>query len=295
MLKSCLVLGDIKDIKFKVDNFSSENMKIIEDAWLEISEAIQLGVQLAALFGFDGKTLTSTNAIIPIAYFLKKNNLGENILHADSQSENRKRIKQWLLRALLKRAFGGQPDSLYPIYRRLINDAGSSFPLDEIIKEFSGRSRTLDFYEPDIDALLEVEYGSAYAFMLLSLFCPINHDYEFHQDHIFPKKYFYKKLLKEKGLATEEEQQPYLERFNMLPNLQLLNKIPNQEKSDKMVDTWLAKVYPDSANLQNYMDLHLFPADQSLDFSNFVKFYEARKKLIRSKLVGLIDVQKPSQ
>ena len=28
VLKSCLVLADIKDIKFKVDNFSSENMSV---------------------------------------------------------------------------------------------------------------------------------------------------------------------------------------------------------------------------------------------------------------------------
>ena len=190
VLKSCLVLADIKDIKFKVDNFSSENMALIEEQWPTISGAVELAVRLAAHFGFDGKTLTATNAIIPIAYFLKKKSKDEAILHSAAEDANRANIKQWLIRALLKRAFGGQPDSLYPTYRKLINEGDAQFPLPAIISHFSGRNRNLDFYENDIETLLEVDYGSAYAFMLMTLYCPINHDYEFHQDHIHPRKHF---------------------------------------------------------------------------------------------------------
>ena len=89
VLKSCLVLADIKDIKFKVDNFSSENMSIIEDHWEQIADSISLAIRLAAHFGFDDKTLTSTNAIIPIAYFLKYHEISEDILHSSTQETNR--------------------------------------------------------------------------------------------------------------------------------------------------------------------------------------------------------------
>lgn len=290
VLKSCLVLADIKDIKFKVDNFSTDNMAIIEEQWPDITDSISLAIQLAAHYGFDERTLTSTNAIIPIAYFIKKKCIGENVLHADAHSENRILIKQWLLRVLLKKSFGGQPDSLYPVYRRLINDAGDTFPLDSIIQEYSGKTRTLDFYEPDIDLLLGVDYGSAYAFMLLSLFCPINHDYEFHQDHIHSKKLFYQKHLKAEGIVTESEREEYLARFNKLPNLQLLQAIPNVEKQAKKLDAWLNEKYPNSADQQQYKDLHLFPADQATEFTNFVNFYEGRKALIRARLMKLLNV-----
>lgn len=291
VLKSCLVLADIKDIKFKVDNFSSENMTIIEKQWGEISGAINLAIQLAAHFGFDGKTLTSTNAIIPIAYFLKKKGIGEKVLHSESHAENRECIRQWLLRVLLKKSFGGQPDSLYPVYRRLVNDGGDTFPLAAAIAEYSGKSRTLDFYEPDIDLLLGVDYGSAYAFMLLSLFCPINHDYEFHQDHIHPKKLFYQKSLKAEGISTEAEREQYVARFNKLPNLQLLQATPNIEKQAKKLNEWLDAKYPETVNQQRYKDLHLFPGDQSTEFTNFVGFYEGRKALIRARLMELLKVK----
>ena len=88
VLKSCLVLADL-DVKFKVDNFSSENMKVIENQWDSISSAINLTFQLIASFGFNSKTLTAYNAIIPIAYFIKKNNIGEEILHSNHHQENR--------------------------------------------------------------------------------------------------------------------------------------------------------------------------------------------------------------
>jgi len=73
VMKSCLVLTDINDIKFKVDNFSAENMNLIEIEWDSISKALNLSVQLIASFGYNDKTLTAYNAIIPIAYFIKKN------------------------------------------------------------------------------------------------------------------------------------------------------------------------------------------------------------------------------
>ena len=291
-LKSCLVLADIKDVKFKVDNFSLENMEIIESEWTEISNAIELAVKLSAHFGFDGKTLTATSALIPIAYFLKKNGKTDSILHSIEEEGNRSAIKKWLIRALLKRAFGGQPDNLYPIYRKIIIENGDTFPLQTIIANFSGRNRDLDFHEDDVDVLLDVEYGSVYTFMLLSLFCPINHGYEFHQDHIHPKKYFTTTSLRKLGIEDPEVQKEYLTRVNKLANLQLLQETPNMEKAAMFLPEWLGKHYKDPHDMNRYKDLHFFPAEQSLDFCNFIHFYDARKERIRSRLIDLLGVKR---
>lgn len=291
VLKSCLVLADIKDIKFKVDNFSSENMAIIEDQWEKIAEAIALAIRLAAHFGFDDKTLTSTNAIIPIAYFLKVKGVDESVLHAGTQVENRDNIKQWLIRALLKRIFGGTPDNLYPIYRQLIRDNDDTFPLRQIIDRYSGTNKTLDFYEDDIENLLNVGYGSSFAFMLLSLFYPLNHDYEFHQDHIHPKKLFTQKRLQALGIEDEENCEAYMERVNKLANLQLLQATPNTEKSGKLFKDWLSDAVTAPGQLEQYKDLHLIPADKSLEFGDFLLFFEAREKLIRNRLRKILRVK----
>jgi uncharacterized protein with ParB-like and HNH nuclease domain len=291
VLKNCLVLADLPDIKFKVDNFTTENMAIIEKDWEAISNSISLAVQLAAHFGFDEKTLTSTNAIIPIAYFLKKKGIGENILHAKSQEANRESIQQWLIRALLRRHFGGQPDSLYPIYRQLIEAGGDVFPLQLAIDRFA-TLRPLDFYDDDIDNLLNVKYGTAFAFMLLSLLYPQMGDYEFHQDHIHPKRYFTNKRLKKLGIEPEELRENFLERFNRLANLQLLQATPNQEKSDTMLETWLSDYRPETADLKLYKEVHLFPPEASLAFADFVDFFDDRQKLIRSRLMDILNVKR---
>lgn len=291
VMKSCLVLADIRDIKFKVDNFSADNMALIEDQWRDISNSIDLAVRLTAHFGFDSRTLTSTNAMIPIAYFLKKNGIGERILHAEAHAENRKKIKLWLIRTLLKKVFGGQPDSLYPVYRKLIAESPGEFPLDAIIAHYSGTNKSLDFYEEDVTALMEMPYGSAFAFMLLSLLYALNHDYEFHQDHIHPKKHFTPRRLEKLGIASSEERDAYMERFNLLPNLQLLQATPNQEKSGAMLKDWLEATQQSSGQLQQYKDIHSFPADASVKFSDFIEFYEARKKLIHKKLCKLLDAK----
>ena len=56
LLKSCLVLTDIKNIAFKVDNFKRENMLRIEDNWTNISSALKIAVELFSNFGFNRTT-----------------------------------------------------------------------------------------------------------------------------------------------------------------------------------------------------------------------------------------------
>lgn len=291
VLKSCLVLADISDIKFKVDNFSSDNMALIEEQWADITQAIELTIHLTAHFGFDGRTLTSTNAMIPIAYFIKKNNIGESLLHSEGHSNNRKHIKLWLIRALLKKVFGGTPDGLYPTYRKLIKDSPDRFPLKEIVNHYSTTNKSLNFYEDDINALMEVSYGSAFAFMLLSLLYALNHDYDFHQDHIHPKKHFTHKRLEKLGITSYEEREAYLERFNSLPNLQLLQATPNQEKSGSMLEDWLTATQSDPGQLQQYKDIHCIPPEASLAFADFVDFYEARRELLMKKLSEILEAK----
>lgn len=291
VLKSCLVLADINDVAFKVDNFSSENMEKIEGRWEEISNAIALAVRLAAHFGFDDRTLTSANAMIPIAYFLKDKEIGEIILNTSGHKENRARIKQWLIRALLKRHFGGTPDNLYPIYRQIIKGNGDVFPLTQIIERYAGTNKSLEFYNEDIESLLGVKYGSAFAFMLLSLFYPLDHNYEFHQDHIHPKRYFTHKRLERLGISTVEEREAFLERFNLLPNLQLLQATPNVEKGDTMLEQWLPQYKSTEDELGRYKELHFFPPNASLKFADFLQFYEGRQNLMRYRLQQLLKVK----
>lgn len=289
VLKSCLVLTDIKDIKFKVDNFSTENMTLIESEWDNIAKALNLSIQLIASFGFNDKTLTAYNAIIPIAYFIKKNNLGDEILHSSSHVENRKLIKEWLVRALLKRVFGGTPDNLYPVYRNIISENLGEFPLQILIDKYKGTNKSLSFDEETIEHLLNTQYGSAFAYMVLSLVYPLNHNYKFHQDHIHPKKYFNHRDLMKFGIEDENLRNQYLSSFNSISNLQLIQETENLEKNATPFVDWLDKNYKDE-DLLNYKNLHFIPSDIDLSIGNYFDFFTLRREILKKKLMQLLKV-----
>lgn len=288
VLKSCLVLADL-DVKFKVDNFSSENMQLIENQWDSISAAINISFQLIASFGFDSKTLTAYNSVIPIAYFLKKNGIGEEVLHSHQHQQNRALIKEWLIRALLRKVFGGTPDNLYPTYRKIITENIGTFPLEELIIKYKGSNKSLSFDEDTIDNLLNTQYGSAFAYMVLSLLYPLNHNYKFHQDHMHPKKFFTYKELKKMGY-DDTKIQDYMSRFNCLGNLQLIQETQNLEKNATPLAQWLSNTIG-APELSNYKQLHYIPLDNDLSMDSFNEFYEERRKMLKAKLMQLLKVE----
>ena len=130
MLKSCLVLSGFKDIAFKVDNFNQKNMLTIEENWDRISQAIRGAVVLAASFGYSRYTLTSNNALIPIAYYLQSI-APENFAQSSKYEDDRKKIFKWLVIAQLKRTLGHADNVLRSEKLNRTNTGG--FPFDAIL------------------------------------------------------------------------------------------------------------------------------------------------------------------
>ena len=100
VLKNCLVLTDISDIAFKVNNFSKKNMGIIEKKWEDIEKAIKMAVELVSSFGYGSKTLTSANALIPIAYYILKIGMLDSFVQSLKYQNDRFKIRR---RKMLKR------------------------------------------------------------------------------------------------------------------------------------------------------------------------------------------------
>jgi uncharacterized protein with ParB-like and HNH nuclease domain len=147
VLKSCLVLGDFTDIAFKVDNFNKANMLRIEKSWDEISKALRNAVLLISAFGYSRETLTSNNAVIPIAYHLLQRGLPNNFDQAGKYSTDRKRIQHWLTSSLLKRVFGGQPDSVLRPIREVIEGQVRRISSYGYSKQVQGHNKIPDIHE----------------------------------------------------------------------------------------------------------------------------------------------------
>ncbi len=291
VLKSCLILSDFSDIAFKVDNFNKSNMLIIESNWEKIAKAIRLAVELVASFGYSRETLMSNNAIIPIAYYLFKKESTDSFISGDSAKEDRKTIKKWLVLSLTKRAFSGQPDNvLRPIRKLIADNINTGYPTDKIIENFKGTNKTLVFTDEDIDSLLAYQYGKSYTFSVLSLIYPsLDFRNVFHEDHIFPKSFFTRNKLLKAGVEDILVDE-FLQRFNRIGNLQLLEALPNIEKSDRPFDVWLNETYDDT-QIDSYLDKHFMPKGVSRGFLNFVEFFNKREALLKDQLKSILNVE----
>lgn len=283
ILKSCLVLSDL-DVAFKVDNFNRQNMLKIESSWEEITKSVRLSVDLVTAFGYNSERLVSANALIPLAYYLNRLKNPASFVQSVSYKADRESIKKWLAAAFLKRAFSGQPDNVLRPMREILQTENISFPLQKILDKFKGTSKTLLFTDDDIDNLLKYEYSQRHTFTVLSLLYPtLDFKNKFTEDHIFPKSFFKKSKLKQKGIK-EENREFYLDNYNTVVNLQLLEGIPNEEKAAKDFKQWLNETFPNENERKDYMKKHYIPIDIELDFDNFKEFVEKRSDLIKTHL-----------
>ncbi len=287
VLKSCLVLADILDIAFKVDNFNISNMTKIENTWENITKALRISVELISSFGYDYQTLTATYGVIPIAYFIMSSDRMDNFVQSSNHKEDRKRISKWLKISLIKRSFSGQPDNVLRPIRKILNENPDEFPYDKIVDHFKGTNKSLTFAKEDIESLLDYKYGP-HAFSVLSLLYPtLDFKNRFHQDHIHPRSFFRLSELRKKRIP-EEQQEFYLKYYDYVGNLQLLEDVPNEEKSNTDFETWLAKTYPDEDERKEYMKKHFIPESVDLSFDNFDEFFKQRNKLLLQKLKDVL-------
>ena len=291
VLKSCLVLADFSDIKFKVDNFTKENMSIIEQNWDKTSMAVRKAIELVAKLGYSRDNLLATNALIPIAYFIYRNENENSILHSANHTSNRALIKEWLARVFLKGTFGGTPDGIYPIMRNLVNENLGKFPLEETIEYYKGKRKSINFSEDDIENILNLQYGKARTYCALTLLYPsLNYSFKYHQDHIHPKSFFNKRKLVSLGIEDDEQQERFIDMFNKLPNLQLLQANQNTEKNNKHFSDWLDEVYTNDTDKKTFLIQNHIKSDISLNFLDFEELYISRTNLLRKSLAELLNV-----
>lgn len=294
VLKSCLVLGDFNDIAFKVDNFNKANMLRIEGAWEEISQALRSAVILISAFGYSRETLTSNNAIIPIAYHILQRGLPSNFDQSAKYNSDRQKVREWLLHSLLKRIFGGQPDNVLRPMREVLKGVKDRFPLDDIRDKLKRTPKSLTFTTDDIEALLDTRYGQGYTFSILALLYPtLDFRNSFHIDHIHPRSFFTKARLAKRGVS-DKDTAFYLDHVDMLPNLQLLEGVPNQEKNDAEFSDWLRETYTSKQSRRSFMERNYIP-DVDLAFKKFPKFFDERRALIFEELSRLLKPEATSR
>jgi len=283
ILKACLVLCDFSDVAFKIENFNNTNMMKIQAEWEVILSALREALTTVSYLGFSRDNITSNNLFIPIAYYIKHIGLPKNFAASPRNSSSVRMIKKWFISAMLKRVFSSQPDGVLRPVRDIINKQNDDiFPFEEIVERFKGTNRTHEFTDADIDNSLYLKYGQSDTLVVMSVLYPWADLHNlFHIDHIFPKAEFTQRKLRRRGIENTDD---FLDNFNYIGNLQLLEGLDNVSKNDKDFKKWFEANLPTTDARKVYCQRHLIPTDIDLAFENFPVFLAARETLIVEQL-----------
>ena len=141
--------------------------------------------------------------------------------------------------------------------------------------------------DDEIENMFCFKYGQAYTYSILSILYPtLDFKNKFHEDHIFPKTMFTEKKLLKQGVLNSKIEF-YLNNYNYLANLQLLEGVPNQEKSKTPFDKWINEKYKDKDERLSYMKKNYIP-ECNFEISNFEEFIEKRKELLRKTIKEIL-------
>lgn len=288
VLKAGLMLSDIPSVAFRVTNFNAKNMVLLQDYWPNISKALRLATELLADFGFSAQNLAADSVLIPVAYYVHKRGLDATYRHAVGHKGDRDLLRGWVLRSLVKHGvWGSGLDTLLLALRGAIHDHPGGFPVEEVEAAMAKRGKSLRFTEEEIQDLLDSHYGDKRTQALLSLLYPhCDLKNVFHLDHVFPRSRFTASQLKGAKVA-EDRVDDFQAKCNQLPNLQLLEGLPNISKGATLPLEWLEDTFKLDAERANYCYLHDL-GDVPPNLLGFDKFYDARRARLATKLRRLL-------
>lgn len=275
VMKSCLVLLDLP-VAYRVSSFTKGTCATIRSWWDEVQQAIKRTVDAANAFGIDETNLTSVNALIPVAYYLHQQ--PKLTLRGESVSEvlNAKRVRIWLISALLNHVLGGSSDSMLHKLREVIHNncrLNVDFPIAALNKAVKEAGRIEASSANALEKVLSTIYvktNKSTCILALSLLYDdrnwgtIDHDI----DHLFPQVAFKKNV--------PDQVKELRDNF---ANLALVIGDENSSKNDRPLNEWLDTRSPE------YLKRHFIPPDRTLwHFERCEEFFIERRKLLKARL-----------
>jgi hypothetical protein len=281
IMKACLVLCDLDHV-YKVANFTNDNLAAIEAQWPKIRRSLEATVRLVNAFGIDQQTLLSTNALMPIAYYIHRTGCSLDGSSA-FEAANASRVHRFLLGALLNGAFSGTSDAAIGYARTAVREGlahSADFPGAPLSDALARRGRISSFDERNMGSLFETRYGQRTVFLALSLLYD-THDWGRSSHHIIPRATVKRSELLRRGVAPSRIEQ-ISEAVDRLGNLELLLGRENLEKSAKPFDEWIASRDP------AFLQRHAIPRDRSLwRVEALPEFVAAREELMHAQMRAL--------
>ena len=173
----------------------------------------------------------------------------------------------------IRNIFGSSSDTtLKQCQEILIEYKNKDFPYTKLNEKLSVSP---SLTEAEINNYLLYTYGTKYSYLLLTLLYPERDwlDKKYAEDHIFPKSEFTRPKLLKRGYSEDKIQQ-YLDNYNTIANLELLEENENKSKNATPFGEWI------KTRDENFKRRHLIPDLDNYDFDNFLEFIKERKKML---------------
>jgi hypothetical protein len=278
VLKAGLMLSDIISVGFKVENFNRANMKRLEANWPQVTDSLRLTARLIANFGWSRDTITADSALLPVAYYLYARGCNDGYLSAKAEANDRKAIKHWLFRSLIKPGvWGSALDVLLNDLRKVIRTSCERFLHEALERQMRTSGKNLEFTREEIEELADMRYPSRNLFGLLAMLFPfVDTRNLFHIDHVFSTTLFHARKLKQLGLS-QEQIEIFQDHKDRLPNLQLLQGADNQSKSGQLPASWIKETYKTDGERKDYISRYLLDGVM-VGLDQFEIFFEGRRK-----------------
>ena len=172
VLKTALMVAGL-DLRFRVTNFTRENMRKVEESWEITRVALIRAASLLTSFGYSTRTLTADSVLIPVAYYLARRGLGDAYLNSTADANDRLTLQRWVTRSLIKRGIWGSglDSTLGKIRQAIDSDGADGFPVTAVEREMPP-GKSLTFESTEVDELLELKYSGQRTFAVLALLYP---------------------------------------------------------------------------------------------------------------------------
>ena len=276
LMRLAMILVD-ESAKLKIQTLTRKTVVKIREQWQKIKKTASDMVAMLVSIGLSKESITSYNATMPIAYYLFK---GGKLKTKNAQKE----VRKFLTVAMAKRLFGVSSDAALNSSRNALKNIDcttSPFKLSLFSDVVLTGGRTFKVSEEELDFWLNNYQKGQSTYVLLALLYPhlkLN-QVSFHQDHCHPYNAFENKNIKSLDIS-EEKIAEWQKKRNLLPNLQFLEGGENESKNCASLIDWCA-----GGN-----DFAYHPDNISLELADFDEFFEARRKLMKEKLLQILDL-----
>lgn len=284
IMRACLVLTE-GPIRLRVASFKADNVKLIVKDWKLITSAINRTADLLVEWGFEDATLPSANAVIPIAYAIKR---GCDIRASKTD------LRLLLIKSILTGVYGSSGDQVLSAMRKAVqeilknDDAFDLAKFENKLRLPGGKSISIN--AEALDSLLDSTKGPR-TFALLSLLSPHLKfsQVQFHQDHIHPYASFGSQSLRKLGIE-DDVIRDWQEKRDALPNLQLLEGRENQAKLTTPFEAWLKINFPKKDGRDTYLRTQFIPDDLPLSLCEFGEFFQRRREVLKKQLGKVLNI-----